>query len=309
MENLFIGSAATSAIVRREPVDTDRIMTFGAFEKFQKNEWDSFFPASENRWVFVDPDGEITEVEIAWEDSSAAHIMKYVADRSPSKTKVAENATVDINVSLMLKLSHRYLKDSPHFHKTRNDIKLLREAGAKLDSQLTYILGVREKETYTYELPKLDRSKDEFFVDTYLFDHDSLHEAVSIGLKPAYQSFQIKGAEVQCDMNRFEGLPLCTKLEAVYEETAVLALERSFIPFGTNEQVAFEMALEKVCTSITSGRFREFAWENYDRVIEMKKEQTLYTSMFFAGIVSGTVKPQGEKYFNMKRMAGAQYDG
>ena len=31
------------------------------------------------------------------------------------------------------------------------------------------------------------------------------------------------------------------------------------------------MALEKVCTSITSGWFREYAWENYHRVVHMYK--------------------------------------
>ena len=35
------------------------------------------------------------------------------------------------------------------------------------------------------------------------------------------------------------------------------------------------MALEKVCTSITSGKFREFSWENYLKV------RNMYDSMTF----------------------------
>lgn len=31
------------------------------------------------------------------------------------------------------------------------------------------------------------------------------------------------------------------------------------------------MALTKVCTSITSGKFREYAWENFDKVVDMYK--------------------------------------
>ena len=46
----------------------------------------------------------------------------------------------------------------------------------------------------------------------------------------------------------------------------VLTIERSLVPYPgkkTPEQ-AYLMALEKVCTSITSGWFREFVWENYE---------------------------------------------
>ena len=32
------------------------------------------------------------------------------------------------------------------------------------------------------------------------------------------------------------------------------------------------MALMKVCTSITSGWFREYAWENYDKVLDLYNE-------------------------------------
>jgi len=33
--------------------------------------------------------------------------------------------------------------------------------------------------------------------------------------------------------------------------------------------LVFEMALMKVCTSITSGWFREYAWENYQKVLDL----------------------------------------
>jgi hypothetical protein len=54
------------------------------------------------------------------------------------------------------------------------------------------------------------------------------------------------------------------------EETYVLALERSLIPFPGKMQPrdAFKLALQKVCTSITSGWFREYAWNNYRKALE-----------------------------------------
>lgn len=64
------------------------------------------------------------------------------------------------------------------------------------------------------------------------------------------------------------------RLCGVYEETCVLALERSQIPydFKPDARWSFEMALMKVCTSITSGWFREYAWENYDKVLDLYDE-------------------------------------
>lgn len=51
---------------------------------------------------------------------------------------------------------------------------------------------------------------------------------------------------------------------------------------------SFEIALEKVCTSITSGFFREFAYENYYKIIEMFDEN--YINHFWNGVSLGKVK-------------------
>lgn len=61
------------------------------------------------------------------------------------------------------------------------------------------------------------------------------------------------------------------QLYGVLEEAYVLALERHQIPnnFKPDPKASFDIALEKICTSITSGWFREFAWENYYKVQEL----------------------------------------
>lgn len=297
---LQIGSSAYPNLFKREyDIDTDYIMSFDEFEKFKKVAgWDSFTPTSGKNWVFRQGQ-DIFEVEIAWPGSSGEMILNYC--EACATEAVDDIFVANLNVCLMLKLSHRYLKNSPHFLKTMKDIKILRDSAVELNEQLTEILKVREEETYEYEHPNLNRTKDEFFVDDYLFDHDSLHLAVAIDDQPAYTRFKREGEEVSLDMNKFDSLPLGARLDAVYEEAAVLALERSVIPFGKDEQWAFERALEKVCTSITSGRFREFAWENYDRVLELKAEQAWpYTTDFFSGIVNGIVKP-GKKILGVAK--------
>lgn len=209
-------------------------------------------------------------------------------------------------VLLMLKLSHRYLKDSPHFWKTMKDVRMLRESGAELTPSLLEILKDREAETYTYAHPNLDRSKEDFFADdaiTYIYDHDSLHEAVAVEDAPAYLQYLKPGAAVAVDMNVFDSLPLSTRINGVVEEAAVLTLERSLVPFwleqgnvegARNAEVeVFRKALMKVCSSITSGRFREFAWEHANEamaryIMRFMGEETI-VDRFQAGITDGTV--------------------
>ena len=183
----------------------------------------------------------------------------------------------------LLKMSHRYLKNSPHFLKTMNDIHLMRLFKDGMEIKINQdILKLREKETYDYSLPNLKTNKDSFFKKNesfYVYDHDSIHEAIKIDEVPAYSRFMKNGAEVFTDKEKFFKLPYLLKLNAVIEESIVLALERSLIPnnFKISKDKAFKMALEKVCTSITSGYFREFAWETYNDSINVFNSDSKYS--------------------------------
>ncbi len=200
----------------------------------------------------------------------------------------------------LLKMSHRYLKNSPHFLKTMNDIHLMRllRDGKKIEIN-EEILKLREKETYDYSLPNLKTNKDSFFKKDesfYVYDHDSIHEAVKIDEVPAYTRFMKDEAEVFTDKEKFFKLPYYQRLSAVIEESMVLALERSLIPsnFKTSKDKAFKMALEKVCTSITSGYFREFAWETYNdslRVFNSDSKYLDYDLRFLEALGKGEIKP------------------
>lgn len=178
----------------------------------------------------------------------------------------------------MMKMSHRYKKNSVHFLKTMQDIQLMRSDFGFSKNELVNPEWFKKREiaTYTNKLPNLNVKKDSFFNETvpYIYDHDSIHEAVKIYDRPAYTYYQKDGSEVFCDKNKFFDLPFYLRLAGVIEESYVLALERAVIPKGTERKRAFDIALEKVCTSITSGWFREFAWEHYDRA------QAYYDSNF-----------------------------
>src|SRR5690606_29078459 len=104
-----------------------------------------------------------------------------------------------------LKMSHRYLKNSPHFRKTRDDIMMLRGLGCKIFDQDWF--KQRESETYTYKHPKLNVMKKDFFNGDgvrYVYDHDDIHMAVAHYREsgattpiPAYKLYMKDGAQVQ----------------------------------------------------------------------------------------------------------------
>ncbi len=280
-----IGSHALARhLPSRKMLDLDIVTTYDEMMDFAKSNFAKVaesYPISEGKkWVLKGfgnmPRSNIVEVELAWDDSLSMELHDLIlADR---KT-VVENGLhyASIDVLYMLKMSHRYLRNSPHFLKTMRDIHALRSLGAKIRKSHRDFYNRRVKATYWYKHPSLMQKKGDFFNGdgvNYVYDHDSIHESVKRMNKPAYTFYQSDNAEVQCDMNKFFACDEQIRLNGVYEESCVLALERAIVPFNVPPINAFRKALEKVCTSITSGKFREYAWENYDKVLAMYDEKT-----------------------------------
>lgn len=214
--------------------------------------------------------GELTEEE----KTSSYRLLKY-AEGNCKLDRMSNFRWATPAMCLAIKLSHRYKKNNPFFRKTMHHIRFLRNKDVRLTPYLEDIVKLRQKETLSYNHPKLDVTKNTFFNDTiYTLDHDSIHRAVALADRPAYTFYMKDGSEVMVDKEKFFALPEAIKLAGVYEETCVLALERSQVPNNfqnVSSEHSFMMALEKVCTSITSGWFREYAWENYHKVVHMYK--------------------------------------
>lgn len=214
------------------------------------------------------------EFDIGHSNNSTEQLLKYCNN---SEDGVLFSQKADINVLHVLKQSHKYLRNSPHFLKTMRDIQSLQAQGARITPALKPILELREKETYSYDHPVLDVDKKEFFSDDgiqYVYDHDTIHLAIAVGDEPAYRSYMKDGSEVMTDKDKFFAAPEKIRLYGVYEEACVLALERSQIPFANDPDKptpaqSFVTALIKVCTSITSGWFREYAYNNFFEIINM----------------------------------------
>lgn len=286
---LMIGSCAMNAHygdMRLLPKDRDWIATIEEFEDTvsnNKNKIIKVVPMSSNSMVIVWQDGAITEFSIAWPDSTNEMLLNLRPN----------DPLASPDMLLMLKLSHRYKKNSPHFLKTMRDIQFLRRKGAVVEGELLDILKLREAETYNYAHPNLAQKKQGFFKESdslYVWEHDDIHKAVAVMESPAYTKFSKDGAEVMVSKKKWNKLDEQTKLLAGLEESYVLAIERSLVPFPDklSRKEAFDKALEKVCTSITSGWFREYCWENYDKIQELYSDT--YYDKFLWAVENGYVR-------------------
>lgn len=292
---LLIGSYALGNhfVLDKPPLDLDFICTIEDYEQlvaFGKKEITSTYPTSPSSMVIKWEDGSISEYSIAWPGTTNEELLKLFEQQVGVPVATPE-------VLLMLKLSHRYKKNNPHFLKTMRDIQFLRSKGVTLSKELKALLKRREKETYTYAHPNLSQGKQSFFKESdklYKYEHDDIHVAVAdLGI-PAYTLFSMDGQEVKVDKKKWLALPREEQLRAGLEESYVLAIERSLIPHPgvKTPKEAFDMALEKVCTSITSGWFREFCWENYDAIQSLYDES--YYAKFLAALDAGQIREFGK---------------
>lgn len=240
---------------------------------------------SNHRVLILDADfGEVVryEFEIAYLDTTSYEIAKYCQDNYADVGYGEYNDNFDDaifvdaprNILWLLKESHKY-KDSVHFEKTRKDVLELRSHGYILPKHLEELLARREKETYRKPI-KLNVSKDEFFSNdgvSYLYDHDWLHEILKTTDKPAYMHIKDIRNQVHCSKKLWDACDDSIKKMCVIEEAMVIALERGIVPYFALNTVTKEKeyevcvtALQKICTSLTSGWFREFAWLHYDEL-------------------------------------------
>jgi len=282
--------------------DTDIICTPEEYSKFEQT-------ISGEKEIITNPNGKniaikskdkgIFDFELALPDSTGLSLIHLVKENGLGKIvdKSLDMWAVDPNVVFALKKSHRSLKDSPHFMKTMLDYRYLRdEKKCSVPEVLTEWYKQREKSTYFYRHPKLNVTKADFFNDDgikYIYDHDSIHEQIKHLEHPAYWYFKEEKAEVKCSKKLFDEQTEEIKLYSVLEETYVLALERSQIPNRYkpvwSPKKSFDFALMKLSTSISSGWWREYAYENYFKVKSMYNPN--YTKIFFEKADEGVVKP------------------
>ena len=265
---LVVGShaLARTGIIDRKPKDIDYICTRHEYDVYMEVFADKIVEVKPKKYGFLVFRMGSTPIEFE------------IVEMRPSSEFLLQFNVPDMityappELLLALKMSHRFLKNSTHFLKTMKDIKIMQEHGVVVPERYKEWLKLREKETYDYGHPVLNAKKGDFFRDTfYVWDHDSIHEAIKLNDRPCYDYFKVDAADVMCSKDFFFAQDESIRMGAVYEESCVLALERCLIPhnFKTLPHTAFLMALKTVCTGVTSGWFREYAWTHYNEVVEM----------------------------------------
>ena len=299
MTIIRIGSSALQFHIPSIKVgkDIDLIMTYEDYQiyrdsfKHSNEKLISHYPISNGKKFVIKTSENIYEIEIAWPNSTAEEFMKLVLKEG--KSEYTDFMIPSLNALYALKMSHRFLRNSPHFIKTMNHIHLMREYGADILEYYREWYKKREKETYDYGHPDLTVKKQDFFQEEtfYKYDHDTVHEAIKLSEIPAYKRILESGYDVKCSKVKFDALSYEHKMLCVVEESYTLALERMMIPndFTPTPRLAFDIALMKVCTSITSGWFRTYAWEHYYDASRMYSDS--YVDKFKSALDAGKVRP------------------
>lgn len=302
---ILIGSRALALrapkALLRKPLDFDFVCTKEEFEEWilinsDKAGMKKVYP--EKNKMIVEGSTNC-EFEIVGGAPSTEMLVNLV-EQSPDSLETPFGWIPNLDMLFTIKSTHKYLRNSPHFWKTLVDYHILKKIGATVRPEYQEFFKLREKETYNYSHPKLNQSKDGFFADDaiqYVYDHDTIHESVARFDKPAYTYYMKDGEQVQCDKNKFFAIDQAIRLAGVVEEAAVLAIERSLVPHPNvwTPEYAWRFALSKVCSSITSGWFRAFAYENALEILKLYPVN--YWDKFQEDVKLGLVKPfTGSKY-------------
>jgi len=246
-------------------------------------------------WQFTDTGSPMSLNNAKLHDWMQKNYFSAGFSETTNQVVFLANNLLRIRLYNALKNTHKY-----SFHKFEqnrkdiiwiNDIIKRFDIAEEIDDELTQIIAERTSITYK-KTPRLQNmQKENFFTNNvkYTYDHDTIHVAVKMLDRPAYTYYMQDGAEVNCDKTKFYEQPEIVRLYGVLEESYVLALERSVIPFKSDPDKAFKMALQKVCTSITGGWFREYAWQNYDKVLELYHKS--YVDKFNIALSKGEILP------------------
>lgn len=137
------------------------------------------------------------------------------------------------------------------------------------------------KEAFKQGNPSLKQSNEDFFDDAVdkVYDHDWLHELYAYQNKPMYEKLKKPDHldQAWCEKDLWLNLTKEDQYKCVAEECYVIATERFLVSkqFDYPYKLAYIKALNKVCTTLTSGWFRDFAIDNYPNIYNLYDENKI----------------------------------
>lgn len=273
MKAALIGSQALKyrnpSILRRKPTDSDIICDEQSLEVIL-SVYEPYEEVSRSETnLAIKSNDSLVDFSIPGKDTSSALLLDLL--KEDSNTIYFNGVMIpSLNVLFSLKYSHRFRKNDSNFWKTFFDYHSLKKIGCVIPEEYKDFVTLREKETYTHVSPKLNVSKSDFFSDDnirYVYDHDWIHTVVSIDEAPAYTKFL--SDEVKVSKSKFMSLDFDTKINSFIEEACVLAIERALANNPTlDPSKVWYYALSKILSSISSGWWREWGYENGIEIIK-----------------------------------------
>jgi hypothetical protein len=163
-----------------------------------------------------------------------------------------------------------FQKHITHYHK---HLARYRSAFTASDEHMLENRIAYTMKAYPQGHPSLKKSVEDFF-DDYVekkYNHDYLHELVAYHDKPLYTQLQRDASSAWCEKDLWDKLSNDDKIKCVAEEAQVIAIERFLVPSNWNyaPRHAYLKALDKVCTTLCSGWFRDFAIDNYPEIFNL----------------------------------------
>ncbi|RGB26020.1 hypothetical protein C1646_770983 [Rhizophagus diaphanus] len=198
-----------------------------------------------------------------------------------------------LNILEALKSSH--INYPSNFQKNITDLHILRVSlgynitqalcGPQRDELIELMLKTRIMETEIIQKAQVDlfmtSNNEEFFDHNHhnklsiqrRIPHDDIHELVKYGEHPIYESLKIDKSKTLIEKSLFEKIDYQTKLNCVKEEAMTIALERYLIPMvSKNQETSYNLALARICTTLSKGWFCQFAVDNYPKLLNLDKD-------------------------------------
>lgn len=268
--------------------DWDVIFSLEEFYSFcneNKDKIKKMYPSYDNKYhveVQVNDKKVLYEIELDLEGFTSEYLIKNEEFFTNGKVKDSignEYNVMNLNTLYLTKRAHKYYP--PHFEKTIHDYHELKKYVNVFNEHEIKYFKMREKETVKrmnekYKVRNLNMSNDNFFKNPLVepmqyYEHDDLHETVKHYDKPVYELMKYDFEKAWCERDLFEKLTHEQKIKSVQEEAYVIALERFIIPnnlMAENDLFeSYKKSLNKICTTLCSGWFRDFACEHYFEVL------------------------------------------
>jgi hypothetical protein len=158
-----------------------------------------------------------------------------------------------------------------------------------------------EKRVGELKTPSLKKSTMNFFGQSdgyvkYFYIHDDIHRVMAHYDRPVYEDMQVDESSAWCERDMWEKFEFEKKAKCVLEEAYVIALERKIIPMlnGCGQIIsskkAFDWAIMRICTTLCSGWFRQFATDNYTEIVKYYNPD--YVKKFLKSETDGLIKKQ-----------------